>query len=1073
MRLPALLAAAAVAAATLPAPEAQPLARERRMSFHNRLLLNRAVLSGLPSIEVLLLVEMGAAVEVSAARVSARVAELGGRIRRTDSAIGYLRVEVPAGRLVALVDSPDIVAYQIASLSRGAWYRDAPPLRNAEIMRGFEVTPIGAVEPPVSRPDLPPLSLAESRERGFTADDVGVGEWLTAHPTFDGRGVTIALLENALPSFGDPTVRSAKTIDGRDVPKIAGILNVPGTGAADETRVELDTIVDARTTWTRIGRRTYLLPRAGTYRFGLLAVPAGGNAIHQFAIVEDPATRSVWLDTNGDASFQDEAPLADVNERFDPRPLSLSQPRKVAVQFVMARGHEPHVVHIYVSIGSHQSMTLSVAAGSRSDDGLAFGVAPNARVLLVRVASPDPALAKMFEACIAAAQRPDVDVIGASLGIGLVPDTAADFSGALMERLVAVYQKPIVWSAANTSQMLGSVHAYGDALSVGGILSPQTYAALFGGRALARQIVHPVSAAGPALDGAIKPDFLAPMERLAADLPWNADIDVAPRNRPTRRLPPGYQISCCTSATSPYAAGVLALMISAAKQSNVPYNANALSRAMRTSARLVPGFQAHQQGNGALDINAAWRALVRGDDPARISASAAIVHPLSQYAARGSQGTGILEIEGWTPGMAATRAIVLRRDSGPGQPVTYQVDWSADDGTFSSARSVTLPLQRDVPLPIRISAKTPGAHSGLLTLRDPNTGGIVFRTQATIVATEPLDRVTATIRFAGTVGLMGQRSHYFHVPGGVRAIAFELRVLRGVIRPTIVAAHGLFAGYYMHVHPNNLEFMGTGIYRIVLPNPKPGTWTFRIDTGSTYVAIPGSPVTGDDGDAEYTVAVGLVETSVHASRNADGTIAVDITNAGSAIAEPVLEATPARMVSHRGSILPSGLPNVIGIEVPGDTATLSLQLRSETGTKLELHLYDCTTGQCFSYDIGFPAAGAHTLVVRKPNAGRWVAAVNAAPFPSAPGGFVLDEVVTTGPPVRRTSAAARDPGGRWRQTIPDVHLPAAGGGKTSVLLIELLDAALERGEVDHPWARAPRFKLRDRPVAVGAAIYRP
>lgn len=1043
------------------------------MSFQNRLLLNRAVLSGLPSIEVMLLLAgTGERAGAEAARVSSRLTQFGGRVRHSEPAIGYLRIEIPAERLIDLVDSADIAAYQIASLSRGAWYRDGPPLRNAELFRGFETTPIAPPERPSTRPDLPLLSAAESRRQGFTADDVGVGRWLEANPTFDGRGVTIALLENALPSFGDPTLRGATTLDGRDVSKIAGILNVPDTPGADETRVELDTVIEARTTWTRVGNRTYLLPHPGTYRFGVLELPGGGNLVHKFAIVEDPADGSVWLDANGDASFKDETPLADVNDRFEPRPLIVSHPRRAAVQFVMTRGREPHVVHVYVSIGSHQSMTLSVAAGSRTDEGLAFGVAPGARVLLVRVASPDPDLARVFEGCVAAAKRPDVDVIGASLGVGLVPDTAADFAGELIGRLVAVYRKPIVWSAANTSQMLGSVHAYGAALSVGGILSPQTYAALYGGRALDRTIVHPVSAAGPSLDGAIKPDFLAPMERLSADLPWNAGIETSPRNTPLRRLPPGYQISCCTSATSPYAAGVLALLISAAKQTGVSYAPETLSRALRTTAVLVPGFQAHQQGNGALNVNDAWRALTRSGDPPRITASASILHPLAHYSARGLQGTGIFEVEGWTPGMTATRTIVLRRESGPTRALTYDVDWSADDGTFSTARSVTLPLQTNVSLPVRIAVQEAGAHSGLLTLRDRSSKAVVFRTQATIAATERPDAVTGEIRMTGTVGLMRQRAHYFRVPAGVRALAFDLQVIRGVIRPTVIAAHGLHSGYYMHVHPNNLEFMGPGTYRLVLPNPQPGTWTLRIDTGSTYFSIPGSGVKGDDGDAEYRFIVAPLQATIDTSTQPDGTIAIEIANVRGAVAEPTLLISPARLTSHRRSFNPSGLPNVIDIDVPAETATLSLQLRAGAGATGELHLYDCSTGECFSYDIGFPAAGAHTLVVRKPNAGRWVAAVNAAPFPAAPGSFVLDEIVTTGPPVGRASAGARGIGNRWRETLPDVELPDAVAGKTSVLLIELLDAALERGQIDRPWTRTPRFTLRDRPVAIGSGIYR-
>jgi hypothetical protein len=1034
------------------------------MSFHNRLLLNRAVIAGLPSIEVLLLV---------AEDISARVTALGGRVLRTETAIGYLRVEVPTDRLIELVKSAAIDAYQIASLSRGTWYRDGPPMRNAEMFRGFEVTPIAAVVAAVSRPDLPPLSVAASRERGFTADDAGVSQWLKDHPTFDGRGVTIALVENALPWFADPAFRTAKTLDGQDVPKIAGILNVLDSRTADETRVRLDTVVDARKSWIRIGSRTYVLPRPGTYRFGVLDVPAGGNVMHRFAVVEDQATRDVWIDSNGDASFQGEAPLADINERFEPRFLKLSHPRTADVSFVMGRGRESHVVHIYLGRGSHQSMTLSVAAGSRTDDSLAYGVAPNARVLLVRIASPEPALATAFEGFIEAAQRPDVDVIGTSTILAALPDTAADFAGAFFRRLLTVYRKPIVNSAGNNSPLVGSTHALGATLSVGGLLSPATWAALYGGRPLDAVMVHPISAAGPSIDGAIKPDFLAPMERLAADLPWNAGIDAAPRNAPTRRIPPGYQVSCCTSATSPYATGVAALLVSAARQSRLPFTGESLGRAMKISAQLVSGAPAHQQGNGALDINAAWVELTNAVEPPRIVASAAIVHPLAQYAARGPAGQGMLEFEGWTTGMTGTREITFQRDSGPAEPTTYRVDWSASDGSFTTAPSVTLPLRRPVVLPVHVAIKSSGPHSGLLSLRDMKTNAVVFRTQATVVGTEPVDPSTRSVRVAGTVGLMGQRTHYVHVPPGIGAIAFDLEVTRGAIQPTIVPSHGLFPGYYLHVHPMNVFFVNKGKYTMRLPNPEPGTWTFQVENSSKWSPMPGNSEPPDDGDAEYTVTMRLLESSIRTSAT-DGRVAADITNTGSAIAEPVLEVSPGYLTSHRGSFLPSGLPNAIDIQVPRDAATLSLQLHSEReGTKTELYLYDCTTGECFSYNIGFPAARTHTLVVRKPNAGRWVAAVNAAPFPTAAGTFVIDEVVTTGSPVRRTSAARLGQDGRWQETFENIPASVAPPGKTPILLFELLDAAAERGEVDHPWSTAANYvKLRDRPVALGTAIYR-
>jgi hypothetical protein len=188
----------------------------------------------------------------------------------------------------------------------------------------------------------------------------------------------------------------------------------------------------------------------------------------------------------------------------------------------------------------------------------------------------------------------------------------------------------------------------------------------------------------------------------------------------------------------------------------------------------------------------------------------------------------------------------------------------------------------------------------------------------------------------------------------------------------------------------------------------------------------------------------------------------------------VLQTSSGYLTSHRGTFLATGLPKMIYIQVPKDTATLSLQLRSEqTGPHSELYLYDCTSGECFSYNIAFPAAKTHTLVVRKPGAGRWVAAVNAAPFSAARGAFVLDEIVAVGTPVRRTSSAGRAPGARWRETIDEVPATAAVPGRTPILLLEILDAAAERGELEHPWSTRPNFvKLRDRPVALGTAIIR-
>ena len=73
---------------------------------------------------------------------------------------------------------------------------------------------------------LPLLTAAQSTESGYTAvEDVGIREWRAEHPTFDGRGVTIALLETGTIEFEHPAFGPALTLDGKPVSKLAGIIN--------------------------------------------------------------------------------------------------------------------------------------------------------------------------------------------------------------------------------------------------------------------------------------------------------------------------------------------------------------------------------------------------------------------------------------------------------------------------------------------------------------------------------------------------------------------------------------------------------------------------------------------------------------------------------------------------------------------------------------------------------------------------------------------------------------------------------------------------------------------------------
>jgi hypothetical protein len=267
--------------------------------------------------------------------------------------------------------------------------------------------------------------------------------------------------------------------------------------------------------------------------------------------------------------------------------------------------------------------------------------------------------------------------------------------------------------------------------------------------------------------------------------------------------------------------------------------------------------------------------------------------------------------------------------------------------------------------------------------------------------------------------------------------------------------------------------VGPGIYHLLMPNPEPGTWTVRLK--NTSIRLPAKLELGprDDQEASYALGMRVLNASIGSRPASNGAVNLELANAGSPIAEPTIEAWAGGMKTHRSSFGSDGLPRLFEIDVPVGAATLMLHLRTEhVDTASELFLYDCTTGECFSYDVGFPAGRSHRLAVRKPAAGRWVAAVNAAPYPTSPGSFVLDEVITVGTPVRRSSLVSRSTGAQWKEVFDELPDSPELPGRTPVILFELIDAAAERSEYTRPWNPHPRFvNLRDRPVAIASAIY--
>lgn len=1041
------------------------------MSYSNRQLLNRAVATGEQRIEVMLLVRDGSIESVRQA-----VSEAGGVLRKEITAIGYLRVELETAKLMEIATRVDVERYQIATGANMLWEQEGRNEATAAMYRGYEPNPPRS-ESNVSKvakeqwqalAGLPTLTPAQSRAAGFTAEnDTGVTAWRAKHPKWDGRGVTVAVLESAQPEFLHPTLRSALDLKGQPVPKIAGILNTNDPRSGDNTRVAMTTKLEAASTWQRIEGRTYILPTPGSYRFGIFSVPVGGNLVQRFGVLWNTASGDIWVDGDGDASFANQPPMRKVDERFDVRQLNFTQPMNYTMDFVVGAAEQADALHIYMSRGGHQAMTASVAAGSLTDDGLASGVAPNARVMFVRNQEFGAQAYDFIEGYAQIAARPDVDVLSDSRGVEPMPNMTQEFYSMAFQRIAAAWGKPVFHSGGNNLPGLGLVSSMDGVFAVGGSIGPQTYAALYGGAELPRDLKHPLMSEGPGGDGALKPDFIAPMHRISAEKCASDEKIFLPKNKPTAQLPPCYSISCCTSASGPYATGMAALLISAARQNNLKVSRESLGRALSAGAKYLRDAPAYTQGAGLLDINAAWKELQRGVDVPDIRVSAPVAQPLTRYAQGGAQGPGLFEFSGWQPGQSGERVMRFTRGSGVKGARSYRLSWTGNDGTFTAARSLNLPLNETTSLPVGIKVDSFGPHSAILNLHDSRDDAIVHRVMLTVVAPRPVPVTPGSqLQLDGQVPLMQSDDHYISVPAGVAALKVEIEVRKGVLSARMRTINP--SSNTDDLRPLQYVQLQPGKYTWVVAAPVAGTWDLGLTNDSGWREKDVSRVSTDE--AQYSLAFTALTGSIEGAVNG-GQLSIQARRDASRIESPAVDVYSATRDRHTGRLAANGLPTLIPVDVPEDAGVLRLRATADSGgSEIEMFLYDCTTGQCFWHSYAGLAAAEQLITVRKPKAGQWKVAVNAAPAAAGAGGFVLEQIV--GDKATRAQLSADEHA--WRTSIASA-VSVAKNDYERVLYLELVDEALQNAETQRILALAPEDappekKLPAKPVALASTV---
>lgn len=1017
------------------------------------------------------------------AKAAALAKRLGGIVRYRDDDVDYLRVHLPidsVDRLVgdAIIHSVDV---SISGMSRAFG-------RASEQVAGDASTAAESPAASVSSSTLPfapwtaahwgwgvprdttkgswPPTLPETplTDRYDPLSDMGAIEWRRANPTFDGRGVGIAIIDQSLDALL-PELQVATTLDGKPTRKIVGYM----------TAVDIDDENDGQ--WLRMrdtvragtdGRFTYngvayTAPAAGSYRIAVLdeAVfdslnraglekdlnrdgnPKGSSRL--FGVLWNETSNDVWVDTDQDHDFRDEKGYTDYATRPEFGVLGTDNPAtpiRESVSYAVQTDRTRKLVSLNFGVASHASLVVGAATASRGTSGRFDGVAPGA--VLVNVAEGGSAYGQT-EAVIIAMKHPAVDVIFMEQS-SLIARNYLLFDGRLVPtviygRLIAKYKKPLVIPTHNYA-VLAAIDDYAlapGAISIGAHESKANFMANHGVRVAMDDNLLVTGGYGPMGNGAAKPDIIAPSNYVSTGRGFIEGTAIPG----LMQLPPGYNIAGGTSTATPTTAGAVALLISAARQSGVPFDAYRLRQAIMNSGRWIDHLPSYKQGNGVVNVAGAWEAL-KAMDTVRtaltIVSKAPVRHATSALLAEPDVGVGIFEREGWTAGDTGTRVITFTRTTGPRAPLTFAIGWKGNDGnTYSSASSVELPLNKAVDVPVRIAPKSPGVHAAMITLDYAGSPGIEYRTQATVVAAQLLASDSGfKSQQKVEIPRPGMTHLYYRVPAGVSALRVDVQSGKrkpavSVMRPDTRTASMVTAGS-VGGSGGGFGFGAPASSNATywVSEPVAGTWEIRLqDVDDTRnfdwqqakidSAVPPTAVT------VTVTALGASATGAPAS---EGGFDVTLANAFGTLPGASAIGMPMGAARRSSGTLAPRAQQVFDIDVPPGTSLLSTRVRPAEGSRgdLDLYLFDCTKKECVAARADGDASGDEMIRIESPAAGRWKAVVDHSGFPSGPIAFEYQDVlfnpafgyvaVTDQPADHATGARWTSKGNAWQASIP-------------------------------------------------------
>jgi hypothetical protein len=794
------------------------------------------------------------------AEVGSALRAKGASVGRTYDKLGYVRVSVPTAKAdAAIATAQKLSAVLAIDLKQEIVLDDPTPAGDttAAARHGGGSTAISYPGPDASTPAKNPYQ---------PSFETGAVDFVRDHPTADGRGVTIGILDSGV-DLGHPALQKTSTGERKIVDWVTAtdpILDGDATWRAMVTDVSGPSFTVNNRTWTA---------PAGSYKLSTFAEAAttggdmkgdlnrDGDTTDRWGVLYDPAAGTVRVDLDNNSDFTGETEMKPYKNGFQIGHFGTDDPATAIAESI------PFTIEIrknvpmdpyggpwvgktadFVNIGVVESEHGTHVAGITSAYGLfggkMNGAAPGATIVSSRACSWSGGCTSiaLTEGMMDLVVNRGVDIVNMSIGgLGALND-GASARDALYKELIDTYGVQLVISAGNDgpgTNTIGDPGLADHVLSVGASISKETWASNYGSVTTVPYAMLPFSSRGPREDGGLAPIISAPGASINSIPTWEPG---GPVREAGYTLPPGYAMLQGTSMASPQAAGAATLLLSAAKQRNLTVTPAQLRTALISTAKTIPGFQTTEQGTGLIAVGPAWDLLRQGGvAQGTYTVKAPVNTALSAYLQTPGFGTGVYDREGGLKaGQKRTYTVTVTRTGGAAGTRWHTLSWARNDGTFQVAGSqlVKLPLNQPVTVKITAMPWSAGVHSALLNVDDPFTGGTDAQVPAAVVVAPPVPAPSYTLSRSGTIERDSTTSYFVTVPAGATSLEVSMSGLKATSQTrfitmhpygTVSDPHQTIDCYPNYANPANVCRPDARAYAA----PLPGVWEIEVEARRT------------------------------------------------------------------------------------------------------------------------------------------------------------------------------------------------------------------------------------------------